>query len=85
MIQTKVLNKGEWSPVAKLEPFVHAALYKLPQIQTAIAFLADNVEAELVAVRVSLETDIQRLYTIAVVTQPGVVDDKYLFEFETNE
>jgi len=75
VIHTRVVqgNNTLTAPVL-LEPFVHAALYKIPPIKAACKFLADNDFAEMVAIRID-----NRCYTVTVITdnQPELVANAF--------
>ena len=78
VIHTRVVrDDNSLSLATPLEPFVHSALYDIPDIRAARQFLADNQNAEMVAIRIDT-----RCYIITVITDNHPELEKYALELD---
>jgi hypothetical protein len=78
VIKTRVVkDDNTLSAPVTLEPFVHSALYDIPDIRAARKFLMSNQNAEVVAIRFG-----KRCYTITVITDNHPELEKYAFELD---
>jgi hypothetical protein len=78
--QYRIITKTPTTEFQQLEPMVHAALYNIPEVRTAIEFcqLHDNVE--MVGLRLNT-----RLYSIVVIYADKLLENHFSFNTLNNK
>ncbi|MHA2135964.1 MAG: hypothetical protein ACW99J_19060 [Candidatus Thorarchaeota archaeon] len=72
MRQYRIVTSTPETEPTTLEPGTHAALYNIPEIRTAIAFVRENQRMEFVGIRIDA-----RRYSIVVTYADALLDNHF--------
>jgi hypothetical protein len=72
MRQYKIVTSTPETEPAVLEPGAHAALYNIPEIRTAVAFVRENQRMEFVGIRIDA-----RRYSVVVTHDDELLDNHF--------
>ncbi len=74
MRQYRIITKTTNTDEARLEPMIHAGLYNIPEIRTAVDFAHDNPSIGMIGILIGT-----RLYSVVVVDADYLLPDHFEF------